>query len=249
MTEGMVGQGGEGHEAPEAGGMPVQAAPAATKFFMLEYLDEVQRGLRWLRTTPKPEEGVLKKVAAGLRKWAKGRKARIGAVAIALIVAASYSLFAAQAGQTPTYEGPGGGGPGPGPNNYTFELSGAVDENGQTEKPVTANSTNIASMTATLTWTDEVYGRLLTNQPDSMGLEVRAPDGRVWNTSMSSNPVGGQGRVVWELDAPGNFGAANWTFVVKGGTMGDCARPTGLACFLQPADTSNQFELMVAHSW
>lgn len=251
MSEGISTPSGEGERLPEAGGLPPQTVPSQKKFFLLEYLDEVRRGIAWLRAAPKPEEAVIQRVSAGFRKWAKGRKARIGGVVVVLIIFASYSLFAAQAGSTPVYQGGGPGtGPGGGAINATVPLSGSVTESSQTTLNATLNSTRIAGMTVTLTWTDESYGGLRTNQPDSLGFDVVAPNGKNWSAPMSANPVGQPGRVTWQLTETNlDYGGTSWSFIVKGGTMGDCTRPTGLPCFAQGPDTSNAFSLTVAYSY
>lgn len=249
MSEGISTPSGEGGpHTPEAGGLAPQQVPAQKKLFLLEYFDEVRRGITWLRAAPKPDENVFQRINKGFRKWARGRKARLGGAVVVFIVVAAYSLFSAQAGSTPVL-GPGPG-PGTGPNNGTVPLSGTVAESSQTTVNATLNSTTVAAMTVTLTWMDESYGGLRTNQPDSLGFDVMAPNGKNWSAPMSANPVGGQGRVTWQLTETNvDFGGTSWSFVVRGGTMGDCTRPTGLPCFAQPADTSNTFSLTVAYSW
>src|SRR5258705_13964104 len=113
MSEGIAAANKEEGAGPEAGGMPVAAAPTAKKFFLIEYLEEVRRGIKWMRTAPKPEQNIVKKVQGGFTNWSKLRKARVGIVVTLLIIGGAYGLFTAQAASTPVVPGQGQVGPGP----------------------------------------------------------------------------------------------------------------------------------------
>jgi hypothetical protein len=255
MSEGIGHSRVEGHEgAPggEAGGMPVQAVPTTKKFFLVEYVEEILRGFRWLRSAPKPEEGVMPRVVRGFKKWSKGRKARVGMVVVVAIMAAAGGLFSAQAANTPIYTGPGGGGGGGGSGrNGTYTTSSTVGENSEVPLVADFNGTGVyKSLTITLTWTDEPSSALQTNQPDSLGFDVVAPNGKNWTAGTATNPVGGTGRLTWALDETGtNYGAAGWQIIVKAGTMGDYTRPSGRPCALCSADTSNAFTLTAEYTF
>lgn len=251
MSEG-ISAGAEGGKAPEAGGMPASPVAGPKKFFMLEYLDEARKGLGWLRTSPKPEQGIVPKVTEGLRKWAKLRKARVGVIAIMAIMLTSYGLFSAQAGSTKVLQGPGAHGPGPTGHNQSLTFSGTVAENGKSPQNMTLNVTKFASLTMTLTWRDEGAPPLRTNQPDQLGFSVKAPDGENWTAPMASNPPGGQGQVVWKLnDTSKDYGAGAWMVTVEGGTMGDIVKTSGNPICVAgcSSDTSNAWSLSVEAAW
>ena len=247
MSEGLAQAGkGEG-EAPQAGGMPVQAAPAAKKFFLFEYIDEVRKGFRWMRTSPKPDQPITKKVSTGLLQWTKLRKARVGMIVVLLIMGAAWGLFSAQAAGTHA-QSPSGGGthPGTGGHNNTTK-AGSVSENAKTSVNVTLQSSHLASLNITLTWSDEPAGIGLTNQPDQLGLAVTAPNGKNWSVAPSaSSPV------KWSLnDTMPDYGPGDWNITVVGGTMGDVTRAGGLPgpCPRCSSDSSNAWSMTVDYSW
>jgi len=253
MSEGISLPNKEGDDgSSSAGGLGPQAVPQVTKFFLIEYFDEVRRGLRWMRGAPKPEKGIVPRVAAGLQTWSKGRKARMGVVAIAAIMIGAWVVFAGQAANTDVDNGPGGGGGGGGggsKGNYTN--TSTVGENSNITLMANFNGPGIfKSMTATLTWTDQAGSVGQTNQPDQLGFDLIAPNGKNWSAGMATNPVGGAGRVTWSLnDTAPNYGAAGWQIIVKGGTMGDYVRPTGRPCVLCPADNTNSFTVTVDYTY
>ncbi len=238
---------------PESLGSP--APPAGGKeFFLIEYYHEILRGVRWLRATPKPDEGVIKRTRKGFVRWSRGRKSRYGAIAVVGIIVVSYMLFAAQTANTPTgnFVPPGGGGPGE--NQGTWTASGTVAENGKdTASVMPANATmprSFASLRVVLTWTDEPASNpLRRNLPDNLGLNVTAPNGQSWQEGPVAN-----GRVEWTLDATGqDLGGTtweDWTVVVLGGSMGDEQPISGpRPCPLCASDNSNTYSLSADYSW
>jgi hypothetical protein len=247
MSEHLGGVSKEGGEGPQAGGMPAAVAPTTKRFFLIEYLDEVRRGITWMRTAPKPEEAMLRKVQRGLVKWSKLRKARVGMVVLVLIAAASWGVFAVQAGTTETVEPGGPVGPGPTGNNMTQAFAGSVMENGNATHAISnLTVSRFATFRATLSWTDEAQSRpTLTNQPDQLGITVIAPNGANWTVAPTTTSP-----ATWNLaDAALDYGVGTWTFEVVGGTMGDVTRAGGLPCFTCAADSSNSYSLRVEAAW
>jgi hypothetical protein len=247
-------------EADEAGAGEAQPAaeeslgsapaPAAAKFFLIEYAEEVMRGVRWLRSSPKPEQSVAYRTQRGFLKWARGRKAMQGGLTVAAVIGICFVLFGAQAEGTPLLTGPGTpGGGGPGPNQDTLTAAGTVTENGQVPVTFTPNTTRFASLTILLTWVDENPSNpTVINTPDNLGFDVMAPDGETtWQAAMAPN-----GRVLWTLDdVTADFGEGDWTVTVNGGTMGDeipATRRPG-PCLRCQADTSNAWDLAFEYSW
>lgn len=253
MSEGISLPKREGDEgASSSGGLDPQVVPQVNKFFLLEYFDEVRRGFKWMRSAPKPETGVVPRVAGGLKKWSKGRKARMGVVAVIAIMIGAAVLFSAQAANTPVNNGPGGGGGGGGGGNAgSFTETGNVGENSEVTVTANFNGSGVyQSMTITLTWTDQAAPPLQTNQPDQLGFDVVAPNGMNWSAGNATNPVGGSGRVTWSLnDTTTNFGAEGWQMIVKGGTMGDYTRPTGRPCLICGTDNTNSFTITVDYTY
>lgn len=246
MSEGLgASPQGEG-AGPRAGGMPAASVPTVKKFFLVEYMDEVRRGLTWMRSSPKPDQPIVAKVQGGLIRWSKLRKARVGMVVVVAMIAASYGLFAVQAGQTPvTQIVPVG--PGPTGNTFNQSFGGHVMENGnvtQSVKNITVS--HFAVFRATLSWTDEPAGGIArTNQPDSLGLEVHAPNGLNWSKAVSTTSP-----QTWSVEDPAvDYGVGDWTFTVLGGTMGDVTRAGGFPCLTCPADTGNDFTLKIEAAW
>jgi len=68
---------GENEAGVEARGLGLQVGAPAKRFFIIEYVDEVRRGFKWMRTAPKPDTSVVKRVREGLTKWSRLRKARL----------------------------------------------------------------------------------------------------------------------------------------------------------------------------
>ena len=234
---------------PEAGGLEAQVVPAEKKFFLVEYIQEMRKAFRWVRSAPKPEEGTLKKAKAGLRTWAKGKKARFGVAAVVAIMVVSWGLFSAQASSTTVYQGGGPPGPGATGNNATVTFSGSVSEQGTTPVNVTTNATRLSALSVTLTWSDEPVSANQRNQPDQLGFTVGAPSGQSWTAPMSTS-----GSVTWRLDDTSkDYGAFNWTVTVEGGTMGDVQPITGRPCLplnlVCRPDTSNAWSLRVDSAW
>jgi hypothetical protein len=234
---------------PEAGGMPVAAAPAAKKFFLLEYFDEVRRGISWMRTAPKPEQNIVQKVKGGLTNWSKLRKARVGMVVVLLVVGAAYGLFSAQAGSTPIVPFHGQAGPGPTGNEANGTFSGRVTEMGNTSGNTSDLPTRLASLKVVLSWRDETVGGGLQNQPDQLGLAVRAPNGLNWTVAPTQTSP-----VPWNLPDPAkDYGAGPWAITVLGGTMGDVTHVGGGTTFCLPSrctmDTGNDFSVAYNATW
>lgn len=249
--------GAAGGKAGAAGGLGSAAPPAGAKqFFLIEYVKEIMRGLRWLRSSPKPEEPTLRRVQKGFFRWSRGRKSRIGVVVTIGFILISYILFSAQAGSTETATPPIGGG-GPGENNGTWAASGTVSENGQTAVTIMPSDApmpgSFAHLTILLTWSDEPASNpTVRNTPDNLGLNVTAPNGMSWELA----PVSSQ-RVTFELEANatgqdlGGVSWADWTITVLGGTMGDEVPITGRGgpCLRCQTDNSNAFSLSADFSW
>lgn len=248
MSEGGIGVPHGQDKAPEAGGLPQQVVPTQKKFFLIEYFEELRKGIRWLRAAPKPSEGTLVKVKGGFQKWAKGKKARLGVVAVVAIMLVSWGLFSAQASSTSVFHGTGPARPGETGNNATVTFSGTVQEQGTSAVNVTMNATKLSALTVTLTWTDEGVAVYQRNQPDSLGFTVAAPNGKNWTAPMATS-----GTVTWKLDdTAANYGATNWTVTVQGGTMGDIQPISGRPCvgnLICRADTSNAWSLKVDSAW
>jgi len=238
----------------EAGGLGLQVGAPAKRFFIIEYVDEVRRGFKWMRTAPKPDTSVVKRVREGLMKWSRLRKARLGAVIVVVIVGLSYGLFSAQSGTTPLLAAPiiPGGPGGPGTHHNTTHINDSVGEDSEKAFDEVLEATTFKSFTVVLTWTDEPASALQVNQPDSLGLKLLAPDGMNYSAGPATNPVGGQGKVTWSLNETGkNMGGANWKITVVGGNMGDIVRPSGRSCFpgVCPMDRSNTFQMTIDYSW
>ena len=248
MSEGI----GAGHKeegaGPEAGGMPVAAVPAVKKFFLLEYFDEVRRGISWMRTSPKPEKNIVQKVQGGLLNWSKLRKARVGMVVVLIVMGAAYGLFSAQAGSTPLVpHGGGGGGPGPTGNSANGTITGHVAENGNATGNTSELPTRMAAFKVTLSWRDEPAPTFLQNQPDQLGLDVRAPNGLNWTVAKTTTSP-----VTWNLPDPGkDYGAGPWTIIVLGGDMGDITHSGGIGgpCPRCAMDTGNDFSVAYNATW
>jgi hypothetical protein len=243
LSEGIGAPSGAG---PEAGGMPKQAAPTTKKFFLLEYLDEVRRGAKWMREAPKAETNIVSKTTVGLRKWSKLRKARIGMVVVVVIIVAASGLFAAQAGSVTYAAGSGPVGPGPTGHSANFTFNGTVTENGNISTAEKVDAGTLTAMKATLTWSDEPAGLFLTNQPDALGLKVTAPNGQSWTVNTTTTSP-----VTWTLPDGARSGTAgDWNFTVLGGTMGDVVRSAGGGpCPRCGPDTKNAFALKVEAAW
>jgi hypothetical protein len=248
MTEGATGGPDGQDKGPEAGGLPPQVVPTQKRFFLIEYSDEVRKGLRWLRASPKPVEGTLTKVKAGVRAWWRGKKARFGIVAVVAIVVVSWGLFSAQASSTSVFHGTAPVGPGETGHNWTATFTGTVQEQGTSPVNVTMNATKLSALTVTLTWKDESVPAYQRNQPDSLGFNVTAPNGKNWTAAMATS-----GSVTWKLDDTATvYGAGPWVITVQGGTMGDIQPVSGRPCiagFLCQPDTSNAWNLKVESAW
>ncbi len=235
-----------------AKGLGSPAPPAAAKqFFLLEYVSEVVRGIKWLRKAPKPEEPTLRRVQRGFFRWSRGRKSRIGVFVVFGIVAVTFLLFSMQAASTPLLAGPGipGGGGGPGENTGTMAFSGSVPENARSDTIIDIeNTTSFAGLTVTLSWTDEgASNPTVRNTPDNLGLNITAPDGDSWELAPVSN-----GRLVWSLNETGeDMGGNEWKITVIGGTMGDEVPITGRPgpCLRCLSDGSNNWDITVDYSW
>jgi len=244
----------EGDEpAGGSGGLGPQAAAPAKRFFLLEYVDEVRRGFKWMLAAPKPERNLFAHVQRGLKKWSKLRKARLGAVIVVVIVGLSYGVFSAQAGTTPLLAPPivpgVPGGPG---THQNLTISDSVGENSEKAYDEILNATNFKSFTVILTWTDESTPVTQVNQPDSLGLKLVAPNGMNYSAGPATNPAGGQGKVSWALNDTGkDMGGANWKIIVVGGTMGDVVRPSGRPCLpgVCPIDRANAFQMTIDYTW
>jgi len=243
-------EGTERREAPEGLGSPPPAA-GPKEFFLVEYVKEILRGVRWLRASPKPEQSTLKRVQKGLFRWSRGRKSRIGVVVVLGIVMMSYVIFSAQALNTQTLERPEP----PGANNATWAGTGTVSEDGQSEVAITPPDApfpgTFAHLTIVLTWTDEPASNpTVRNAPDNLGLNITAPDGRSWELAPVSN-----GRLMWSLEATGEpLGGENWqdwSVVVLGGTMGDEEPISGRPgpCLRCQVDNSNMYNVAADYSW
>jgi hypothetical protein len=210
-------------------------------------MDEVRRGVKWMRDAPRPEEPIMNKVRRGLIRWSKLRKARVGVVTLVAISLLAYGLFSAQAGSTPVVPGRGPVGPGPTGQNHTETLQGSVAENGNASQEVTFEATRLSTLNVTLSWSDEPVGFGLQNQPDSLGLEVRAPNGKNWSkAATTASPL------TWSLDDPSvDYGAGAWTFTIIGGSMGDITRSGGLPgpCPRCSSDTMASYTLRVEGAW
>lgn len=247
MNEGIGGAPKEEGVAPEAGGMPVAEVRAAKKFFLLEYFDEVRRGITWMRTAPKPDQNIVKRVQGGLTKWSKLRKARVGIVVTLLIMGAAYGLFTAQAGSTPLVAGHGPAGPGPTGNAASGNLTGHVTENGNMSGNTSELPARLATLKVTLSWRDEPAGAGLQNQPDQLGLDVRSPSGLNYTVAKTtSSPVS------WSLpNATKDYGAGPWVITVVGGTMGDITHTGGIGgpCLRCSQDTGNDFAVAWNATW
>ena len=249
MSEGHMGGAPGAEKPPEAGGLDAQVVPAEKKFFLVEYIQEMRKAFRWVRSAPKPEEGTLKKAKAGLRRWAKGKKARFGVAAVVAIMVVSWGLFSAQASSTAVYQGGGPPGPGPSGNTGNMTIAGVVDEDSTKAVNVTLNATRLSGFTVTLTWTDESVGANQRNQPDQLGFTVMAPSGQNWTAPMSTS-----GTVNWKLDDTSkDYGAGAWTITVQGGNMGDVQPITGRPCLplnlVCRPDTSKGWTLKMDWAW
>jgi hypothetical protein len=246
---------GEGDEpAGQSGGLGAQAPPPVKRFFLVEYVDEVRRGLKWMRSAPKPETNVFAHVQRGLQRWSRLRKARLGAVIVVVIVGLSYGLFSAQAGTTPLLAAPivPGGPTGPGTHHNGTNISDSVGENSEKAYDEVLPTTTFKSFTVILTWMDESTPVTQVNEPDSLGLKLVAPNGMNYSAGPATNPVGGQGKVAWALNDTGkDMGGTNWKIVVVGGTMGDVVRPTGRPCLpgVCPIDRANTFQMSIDYTW
>ncbi len=247
MSEGIGGRAKAEGAAPEAGGMPVAVAPSAKRFFLFEYLGEVRRGFAWMRTAPKPQEGILHKVRRGFIKWSKLRKARVGVVVLLVIMFSAYSLFSAQAGSMPVVPGRGPVGPGPTGNAANGTWVGTVSENGNATGNTSALPSRLAALKVTLTWADEPASFGLQNQPDELGLAIQAPNGMNWTVpETTTSPV------TWSLaDVTADYGAGTWAVNVNGGTMGDITRTGGLPgpCLRCVSDNGNSFTVKFEAAW
>jgi hypothetical protein len=236
----------------EGGGLAPRPAPAAKWKFLFEYFGEVKRGFAWMRAAPKAEASVFVRTRRGLMAWSRLPKARMGAVAVVVIIGLSYGLFSVQAGSTPLLAAPagGGGGGGPGANHGAWAINDTVNQNSQKDFNATLNTSIFKSLTVTLTWTDEPSSSLMTNTPDSLGFTLLMPDGNNATAGPAPNPQGGQGKLAWALNSTGrDLGGTEWKFTVVGGNMGDFVRPSGRNCLACPADSSNAFQLRVDYTW
>jgi hypothetical protein len=210
-------------------------------------MDEVRRGINWMRTAPKPEKNIVNKVQGGLSKWSKLKKARVGILAVFLISGAAYGLFNAQAASTPIVAGHGPVGPGPTGNFANGTFTGHVAENGNVSGNTSELPTRVAAVKITLSWRDEATQPGLQNQPDQLGFEIRAPGGANWTVAKTqSSPVN------WVLPDPAkDYGAGPWAIIVLGGTMGDITH-TGGSTILCPRcmpDTGNDFSVAYNATW
>jgi hypothetical protein len=230
----------------KAGGMPVAASAPAKKMFLIEYFDEVRRGAKWMRTAPKPEEGIVKKVTVGLRRWSGLRKARIGIVVVVVVIVAASGLFAAQAGSVSYAAGTGPVPPGETGHSANFTFNGTVLENANISTTEKIDAGSLSAMKATLSWSDEPAGIFLTNKPDALGLKVTGPNGQSWTINTTTTSP-----VTWSLpDSARSSTAGAWNFTVLGGVMGDVVRSAGGGpCPRCSADTSNAFALKIDAAW
>jgi hypothetical protein len=248
MSEGIGAAHKEEGAGPEAGGMPVAAVPKEKKFFLIEYFDEVRRGINWMRTAPKPEKNIVNKVQGGLSKWSKLKKARVGIVAVFLISGAAYGLFNAQAASTPLVPGHGQVGPGPTGNAANGTFAGHVGEMANTSGNTSELPARIAALKVVLSWRDEAPPRAwLQNQPDQLGLNVRSPNGQNWTVAPTTTSP-----VTWNLPDPAkDYGAGPWAITVNGGTMGDITHSGGIGgpCPLCGPDTGNDFSVAYNATW
>ena len=135
----------------------------------------------------------------------------------------------------------------------TLSTPGYSNEFSVSDEVLTIDVTNVKSLTATLTWTDEPDASLRhTNEPDEFELEVFPPNGTDGSGGPTSNPQGGEGRisVTKNFDPDGNKdpyfnGTGEYTITVVTNECGNHVlwRP-GIGIFDQP-DDGNAWSLVV----
>jgi MFS family permease len=128
-------------------------------------------------------------------------------------------------------------------------------ENDAASTPFTIDEANVIDVTFTLTWFDEAASSVRhVNEPDEMGMEVFAADGRTLSAASRYNTQGGAGQVSLTVtfdpdNDPYTNGTGDWEATVLVGTCGDHAlwRPS-VGLFDQP-DNGNAWDLSVAYRY
>jgi len=131
------------------------------------------------------------------------------------------------------------------------DISDYTNEGDEWSGPVEIGVPNVASMTFTLTWTDEADdGARYTNQPDTFILYVTPPNGTEMMSGAVSNPQGGAGTASVSFRFEGTSdpflnGTGAWDVVVKCTTAGNQVPRVNFLGLRTRADAGNAWTLSV----